>query len=285
MLNKIFFSFLILWTISSCSSDDSSENQPPLEAEARLNVSYGNHPQQTYDLYLPAGRTTNDTKVIVLIHGGGWTSGDKTDMNSTVTYLQFFHPDYAIVNVNYVLADSENYAFPNQFEDIQTIVQKLTTEKNELHIKPEFGMVGASAGAHLAMMYDYKYDTMDQVKFVADIVGPSDFTDPFFEENFPIAPILAQLVDPSAYPSGTDLLKELSPLFHVSANSSPTCMFYGTEDPLVPASNGINLQLRLDQFGIDNTLRVYNGGHGNWSNTDLAEAQDIISNYITVYLP
>lgn len=286
MIKNGIISFFCLLAFFSCSSDDSSPiDNTPLEAETRLNVPYGNHPQQVYDLYLPANRTTSDTKIVMLIHGGAWTAGDKNDMNGTVAMLQTLHPDYAIVNVNYVLANSENYAFPNQFFDIQTIVNKLTSERNDLHVKPEFGMIGTSAGAHIAMMYDYKYDTNDQVKFVADIVGPSDFTDPFYEENFEIPTIILALVNQNAYPNGTNFIEELSPLFHVSNTSSPTCMFYGTEDPLVPESNGESLKLKLDQFNIDNKLRIYQGGHGNdWSYENLTEAQGIISDYIEMYL-
>jgi len=288
MKKNHFFIFLVLFVLFfSCNnSDDSGGGPTPLEAETRLNVSYGSNPQQIYDLYLPANRSTSDTKIVMLIHGGAWTAGDKNDMNGTVTMLRTLHPDYAIVNVNYVLANSENYAFPNQFLDIRTIVQKLTSESNDLHIKPEFGMIGTSAGAHLAMMYDYKYDTNNQVKFVADIVGPSDFTDPYYDENFDIPVIVQSLVDPDAYPPGTDYLTELSPVFHVTPASSPTCMFYGNEDPLVPESNGISLKTKLDQFGIDNVLRIYNGGHGdNWSYENITETQNIISDYIGTYLP
>lgn len=286
MINKAIVSFFCLLVFFSCSSDDSSPiDNAPLEAESRMNVSYGLHPQQIYDLYLPADRSSDDTKVIMLIHGGGWTSGDKIDMNPSVTFLQSLHPDHAIVNVNYVLANAENPAFPNQFLDIKSIVSKLTAESVELQIKPEFGMVGTSAGAHIAMMYDYKYDTNNQVKFVANIVGPSDFTDPFFVDNFPIEPIIDQLVDEGAYPVGTNFLEELSPVFHVTANASPTCMFYGNEDPLVPEENGTVLKVKLDANGVENTLRIYNGGHGNdWSNVDLVEAQGIINAYVTDYL-
>jgi len=281
----LFYSFLLI-TISSCSgNDDGNSGNPPLQAETRMNVSYGENPQQVYDLYLPANRNSNDTKIIMLIHGGAWTQGDKADMNGTVSVLQNLHPGYAIVNVNYVLGSANHFAFPNQFIDIQTIIQKITAESGELQIKPEFGMIGTSAGAHIALMYDNVYDQNDQVKFVADIVGPTDFTDPFYEENFDIPLIVQGLVDPNAYPDGTNYLEELSPLFHVNSESSPVCMFYGNEDPLVPENNGIALKAKLDQFGIENTLRIYDGGHGdNWSFEDLTEAQTIISDYIEEHL-
>ncbi len=284
LLSSFFFVFFL---VQACSSDDGSpQAETPLQAETRMNVSYGPHPQQVYDLYLPAGRNSEDTKVLVLIHGGGWTSGDKSDMNGTVAVLQNLHPEYAIVNVNYVLANAQHYAFPNQFLNIQSILSKLIAESGELHINPEFGLIGTSAGAHIAMMYDYQYDTDDRVKMVADIVGPTDFTDPFYEEHFDLPTAVQNIVDQDAYPPGTEYLVELSPITHAGPSSSPTCMFYGTEDPLVPATNGKALQQKLNQAGVDNTLRIYQGGHGNdWSNQDLIEAQGIISDYITTYLP
>lgn len=282
----IFYFFLFTFATNSCSENDEGDAQDtPLEAQVHLNVSYGSHPQQVYDLYLPANRTENDTKVLFLIHGGGWTEGDKNDMNGTVALLQSLYPEYAIVNVNYVLANLEQYAFPNQFVDVQTIVNKITSEHQELHIKPEFGMIGVSAGAHIAMMYDYQYDVQDQVKFVADIVGPSDFNDPFYDENFDIPTLIQILADPDFYPNGTDILTELSPVSHVSTASSPTCMFYGNDDPLVPESNGTTLESKLNQFGVENTLRIYQGGHGdNWSFEDVTDMQQIIGDYIEEYL-
>jgi acetyl esterase/lipase len=280
---------LVVWIpfLFACSNDDSSSDEPVyLEAETRMNVSYGSHPQEVYDLYLPAGRTSETTKVVMLIHGGGWTSGDKADMNFLVTQLRLSHPDYAIVNVNYVLANENTYAFPHQFMDLRAIVQKLTDEKESLQIKPEFGMAGTSAGAHLAMMYDNKFDIQNQVKFVIDIVGPTNFEDPFYEDTFPLGGILWTLVDQSQYPLGTNFLYELSPVNHVGSHSSPTAMFYGTNDPLVPVANANDYKAKLDQFNISNTLKIYNGGHGNdWSQANYAEAWMIFGQYIDQYLP
>lgn len=285
-LNLIFHIFIFFFAFHSCSdSDDGNEIQIFLEAETHLNISYGSHPHQVYDLYLPAGRSSSHTKLVLLIHGGGWTGGDKNDMNGTVAILQSLHPEYAIANVNYILADADQYAFPYQFQDLRTIIEKISSESQELNIKPEFGMIGVSAGGHLAMMYDYKYDIENKVKFVTSIVGPTDFNDSFYDENFEIPIIIQLLVDPEAYPEGTDFLTELSPITHVSNSSSPTAMFFGDQDPLVPASNGSNMQEKLNQFDVNNTLKIYNGGHGdNWTYEDVMEMQSIISQYIQTYL-
>lgn len=273
----------------SCSSDEETPEDDPiqvLEEEIRLNVSYGPNPRQVYDLYLPEGRTNEKTKVIVLVHGGGWTSGDKSDMSQIVTFIRENHPDYAIANINYVLAEIGVPAFPNQFLDLGRVISQLTTQQNELQIQPLFGLIGTSAGAHISLMYDYVYDANSQIKFVADIVGPTDFTDPFYanDPNFPLA--LQLLTDASAYPEGTDLPIALSPAKQVSSSSAPTILFYGDQDPLVPLSNGQALTAALLEESISHSFTVYQGGHGDdWSAEDLVDLQQKLENFILTHLP
>jgi|SRR5690606_3623081 len=280
----IILSFGIQFCFVSCSKDNDNNTPQLLEAETFMNVSYGSDPQEKYDLYLPADRTSEKTKVIVLVHGGGWTGGDKADMDFLIPYINLRHPDHAIVNVNYVLANINTPAFPNQFLNLDAVINKLTSEKNELHILPEFALIGASAGAHISLMYDYVYDTDNQVKLVGDIVGPSDFTDPFYSENPDFQFLMAALVDENAYPPATDYAEVLSPVFQVSNTSSPTLLFYGNADPLVPLSNATALNSALNLLQIDHTLNVYEGGHGNWALNDIEDMKAQISTYIDTYL-
>ncbi|MEM0517320.1 alpha/beta hydrolase [Aequorivita flava] len=285
---KKFFILLLFFGIQysfiSCSKDSENNEAETLTETISLNVSYGNDPQQKYDLYLPANRSVSKTKVILLIHGGGWVEGDKSDMDLFIPYIKLRHPNHAIVNINYVLADADTPAFPNQFLDVDAVINKLTSEKDELQILPEFALIGASAGAHISLMYDYVYDADDQVKMVGDIVGPTDFTDPFYSENpnFPV--LMAALVDESAYPSGTNYMEVLSPALRVSADSSPTLLFYGSEDPLVPLTNGNTLNTALIAFQIDHNFMVYEGGHGDWAPMAIENMKEQISTYIDTHL-
>ena len=260
----------------------------PLEELALLDVSYGASQEQVYDLYLPANRSVTKTKVIVLVHGGGWIEGDKDAMTPFIELIKEQHPNHAIVNMNYVLAKiapGVTPAFPNQFLDIDKVIEKLTADKESLEILPEFGMIGTSAGAHLSLMYDFVYDVEDRVKFVVDIVGPSDFTDPFFSEDPNFALALSLFVDESKYPDGTNYAEATSPAFNVSAASSPVAMFYGDQDPLVPLTNGETLDAALTAFDIPHNFTIYEGGHGNdWSETNILDLQVQISGYIGDYL-
>lgn len=285
---KKFFILILFFGIQfsfvSCTKDNENNPEQPLVAETFMNVSYGSNAQEKYDLYLPADRSSEKTKVIVLVHGGGWTGGDKADMDFLVPYIKLRHPDHAIVNINYVLADINTPAFPNQFLDLDAVINKITTEKNELHILPEFALIGASAGAHISLMYDYVFDTDDQVKMVGDIVGPSDFTDPFYSNNPDFQFLMAALVDENAYPPGTNYAEVLSPALRVSNASSPTLLFYGNADPLVPLSNATTLNSALNTAQIDHSFTVYEGGHGDWAPNDIEDLKAQISAYVDTYL-
>jgi len=297
-MKKLFYFLFLIFTfsffISSCSSDEDTSNDEntiiiePLFAETILNVSYGENPQQAYDIYLPADRNTNKTKVLVLVHGGSWVGGDKADMNDFITLIQQFLPDHAIVNINYVLATTTEPiipAFPNQFLDVGLVIAQLTEQKEELHILPEFGLIGSSAGAHISLMYDYKYDENDVVKMVCDIVGPTNFTDPFYAENPFFDILLAALIDENTYPLGTNYAEATSPALLVSSESSPSILFYGNQDPLVPLSNGELLKNNLGNASITNSFTVYDGGHGDWDEASFIDLQSQLLDFIETHLP
>ena len=288
-LTYLLVFFLFAQVFYSCSSDDSNSddtNTIPLEETMLLNVTYGSHSQQIYDIYLPANRSTTKTKVLVLVHGGGWTGGDKSDMDEFIDLIKLNHPDHAIVNINYVLAIPPSIpAFPNQFLDLETVISQLTNLKDEYHILPEFGLIGTSAGAHISLMYDYLYDSNDQVKMVCDIVGPSDFTDPFYADDPLFELALAAFIDENAYPPETNLAEITSPLFHVSNNSSPTIMFYGIDDPLVPLSNGNLLDEALTNNTVTHNYTIYQGGHGDWSDENINNLKEQLILFINTHLP
>ncbi|MDC7993869.1 alpha/beta hydrolase [Altibacter sp. HG106] len=270
-------------------TDDTTGDDPTSAAAASFtDVSYGDNPQQVYDIYLPEARSETKTKVIILVHGGGWIEGDKADMAEILAQIRADFPDHAVVNMNYVLANpaANLPAFPYQFLDVDRVIEQLTAQREELMILPEFGLLGTSAGAHISLMYDYVYDDDDQVKFVADIVGPTDFTDPFYADDPNFSLLLQLLVDASQYPSGADLAQATSPVYQVSASASPTIMFYGDADPLVPLTNGNTLDARLSDAMIDHSYTVYEGGHGDdWSPESYVDLQVKLRAFISNYLP
>src|SRR4051812_10247664 len=99
--------FLLLVAASlffSCKKNNAdTQSAGPLAEQSYANVSYGTDLAQKMDVYLPAGRSTDSTKLIIMVHGGAWSSGDKADFDTYVTVLKQDFPGYAIANINYRL--------------------------------------------------------------------------------------------------------------------------------------------------------------------------------------
>lgn len=261
-------------TFWSCSSNDrETEN---LEAKQMLNVSYGSDVQQTYDVYLPAGRT-NTTKVMFLIHGGGWTSGSKEDMNAAVQVVKTLFPQYAIVNMNYRLATQSSPAYPKQTDDITAVMAHV---ESQYGLSKNYGMLGVSAGGHLSMLYAYKLDTQHKVKVVCNIVGPTDFNDPSYAGSELETTLLPYLAGANIT---EEFLTEVSPITHVSAQSAPTIQFMGNADPLIPTTQGQRLKVALDNANVPNELNIYNAGHGNFSITDTQDIYAKLSAFLNTH--
>ena len=266
----------------SCSNEDSELNSEPeiIEAYEALDVSYGSDSNQVFDIYLPEGRTEN-TKVLFLVHGGSWVGGDKEDMNDVRDYVLQNHPSLGIVNMNYTLAGANSPPVPMQTNDISAVVNYITSNKTSLIISDDIGFIGLSAGAHLSLLWSYANDTNNQVDMVCSIVGPANFTDPaYYNSANPVFQSMYILFGNPSIP----FLESASPYHTATATSPPTLLFYGGQDPLVPNSQGIDLDSQLTNLGVPHEFSFYEEeGHG-WFGQNLLDTFNKISNYINQYL-
>jgi acetyl esterase/lipase len=260
--------FVFFFTLSSCEDTTSETESTNFEQERELKeVAYGSDPLQKYDVFLPKNRSAVKTKVVVLIHGGGWIEGDKADMKGIYDYLKLSVPEYAVVNINYRLANFTRQPFPMQIDDIKSMVEDLKNKSQEYGISNEFAFVGTSAGAHLSMLYSYKYDTEKRVKVVCNVVGPTDFLHSSYtnspnQETQQVA-LAMQLLTGKSIQNEPAYFESISPKYAVNSQSPPTIMFYGGVDTLVPFQQGEVLKQKLDEFDVTNEYYLYpQDGHG-----------------------
>lgn len=276
-MKKIFLlPFLCLFLLTGCRDDDNTNTDNTAVAKDLLNISYGNDPEQLVDIYLPAGRSEN-TKVIILLHGGAWIAGNKNDMTYLVPTIKQQFPNHAIFNINYRLATANSPAYPKQIQDIEKVIELL--ESNKYTLGDDYAFIGFSAGAHLAMLYSYAYDTGHDVKAVCDVVGPADFTDPEYLSHSLFASASHDLIGTST-PTEAQIQK-VSPALFITSQSPATISFYGGVDPLVPATQGPRLKAALDSKGVYNEFNFYeDGGHADWDQQTMTE----VFGKITVFL-
>lgn len=78
-------------------------SKPQLPPGTRLlrDVAYGSHPLQRMDVYLPAG--VRAATAILLVHGGGWSRGDKAHARLVHSKVVRWLAQGVVVSVNYRL--------------------------------------------------------------------------------------------------------------------------------------------------------------------------------------
>jgi len=251
-----------------------------LKAQNIFNVAYGTNTQQVMDIYLPENRNKS-TKTFILVHGGGWSGGSKEQLNFIIPILKSAFPDYAIANLNYRLASMDSPAFPKQIQDLEKAIQFLN--ESNFSISQNYAFIGISAGAHLAMLYSYKFDTAHNVKAIANIVGPADFTDPYYTAHpyyhFAALYLLGE--------AGTTPYTAIgvSPALFVNAQSPATIMFYGGKDQMVPPSQAKRLKAKLDDYNVPNEYHLYaNGGHTGWNQHVMSDFEDKLIAFLQQHL-
>ncbi len=283
-LKHIILNVLILFLVISCSNNDSeviTEQPQSLEYFEELDVSYGNDDDQKFDIYLPANRTL-DTKVMILVHGGGWSAGDKNDMNYFVDLIFQNFENIAVVNINYRLADENNQPYPMQTNDITSVINHLKANQTDYVIDDEFGFIGTSAGAHLSMLWSYALDINSDIKMVCSIVGPTNFTDPAYLNN--TDPDVQELIDLFGLTATTEFLEEVSPYHRVTTSAPPTILFYGGQDPLIPTTQGTDMRDKLVELGVTHEFTLYEDeGHG-WGGINALDTWVKLKAFIETYL-
>ena len=258
---KRFFNVTVICLslfVASCSKKDSSPADPfdPSKAIVLKNEAYGTNALQKADVYLPANRS-NATKTMVLIHGGFWTAGDKSEMDTLIRPLQIEDPSLAVININYRLADgSSANRFPVQMEDFSKLLDYVDNNASKWHIGKHYALTGVSAGGHLALMYAYKYDPAKRVKVVASVLGPTNLADPYYTSN----PLFQQIVAPfigKPWIEDSTAHKNASPVLAVNAAAPATFMAYGGSDQLVPLSNPDLLKAKLIALAVPYQYYLY----------------------------
>lgn len=141
---------------------------------------YEKNERNIYDLYIPYSTEFTKNKhngIILFIHGGSWTSGDKGGMEYlTRRYAKY---GYITATLSYTLL-LENYTDSNIFKMLDEITACIQSIKDELISrnfdadKLELALGGTSSGAHVALLYTYSMKNSPiPIKFAIDIVGPA----------------------------------------------------------------------------------------------------------------
>ncbi len=268
----------------SCKKDNNELLPTGIEARTMIDVSYGNDPLQKLDVSLPANRSTTSTKVIFLIHGGAWSSGDKSASNPFVDTLKRRLPTYAIININYRLSTGIANLFPTQEQDVSAAINFIYSKRAEYLISDKFVLAGESAGGHLSLLQAYKNSAPVKIKAVVSFFGPTDLAamhaNYISSNNIPLANGLAQVI--GATPTSNPGIYNTSSASNYLTGAVPTIFFHGSNDPLVSPSQSANIYQSLLSANISTSYTLYPGlGHGDdWTAATFDDAFDKITIFL-----
>ena len=288
---KQFFLFiattLLFFSCQKSSTKDLITTDPvtPIAASTQQNIAYGADPLQKMDVYLPAGRSAA-TKVLIMIHGGGWSTGDKSELTVYVDTMKKRLPDYAIININYRLSINATTTFPTQENDVKAALDYVYSKRNEFQISDKYVLLGVSAGSHLALLQAYKYASPVKIKAAVNFFGPTDMTAMYNDPASIFAPpsSISQLFNGATPTSNPMIYSQSSPITFANAQAVPTIILHGGTDPVVKVTQATTLRDKLISFNIPQQYVFYpTQGHG-WSGTTLTDSFNKIQAFLAQYV-
>ena len=224
---------------------------------------------QRLDIAWPKGAGTHP--LVVLIHGGGWSGGDKSAYHGAMRLLA--GQGYVAASVNYRLAAAPRNLFPAAVEDVRCAVRWLRSHAERYAIDPtRIGAMGSSAGGHLSAMLGTAADVdgldgecpmrdiSPAVNAVVAIAGPLDI-----RAAGPLDSGQRSMVEnflgmrPEADPARALLA---SPGVHATRGDAPFLLIHGTADDVVPIRQSRFMRDTLRAAGVPATLIELEGvGH------------------------
>lgn len=218
------------------------------------------------DLYLPASSPSGTRRpAVVIIHGGGWTGGDKGAAREINIGTNLALNGYVGLSINYVLASTNKSVtkatWPQNLHDCMTAVRWLRKNAERLQVDPErIGVIGGSAGGHLAAMLAVAggKDGLDpqgpygdfscRVQCAVDLYGPADLSDRAH---------LTMLEKPRE--EAAELYRAASPVTYVDQHDPPILILHGTADKTVDVAQSKRFAAKLKEAGARHELVIVEG--------------------------
>lgn len=271
----------------------------------KTDIPYGDGEGNKFDLYLPGDNTKESYGLVVYLHAGGFTAGDKSGDTEMLSWL--CSKGYVACGINYTLRTEENdVSVLTQSNEIKAAIPKvIEAAEAEGYSIDKLAVAGGSAGHTLAMLYAYRDAAESPVPVVLTFgaVGPSCFHtedwdnygfDQNTEESFQGAAglfgvMLGEEITVDEIKSGAYLekMKPISAVDWITPDSVPTVVAYGAHDRVQPYKASLRLKAALEENGVDHQyFECAHSGHGLQNdNAVYKQWMETVEEYLDRYMP
>jgi acetyl esterase len=213
------------------------------------------------DIWQPDGneRSARKRPAIVMVHGGGWRSGTRSQFARWNDWLA--GQGYVVFDIDYRLAPPPSWQ--EAPADVRCAVRWVKANSARYNVDPErIALMGRSAGGHLALLTAYEEAT-PMASHCAGAAG----------ENADVAAVAAFYpptnltgLSQRGYLGGMDTFigggldttperyRSSSPIAHLNADAPPTFLAHGGRDEIVPVGQSRLLAERLKESGVPHHL-------------------------------
>lgn len=219
------------------------------------------------DIYLPPDTTgqagPKRRPAMVVIHGGSWKAGDKSDFPQWNRWLA--QNGFVVFDVEYRLAPQPN--FREATGDVKAALLWVKRNAARFNVdKNHLALLGRSAGGQLALLAACAPDDLGlpptssdgnqgdaSVRAVVSLYGPADLEWGYYHPaRYDVIDGPGTLrrylgSDPQTVPENYALA---APINHVGPRTPPTLLFHGERDTIVGAAHAERLSARLENAHI-----------------------------------
>ena len=230
------------------------------------------------DAYLTAGQGRRPA--IILIHGGGWTSGSRSEPTNYLGGVDgwaWARAGFVAFSVDYRLAP--RFPYPAAVQDMKAAVRWVRRHADEYGVDPSRVVAfGHSAGGHLAAMLgvlgEGSLDTGSRVRVAVSWSGPLDPAESARASTL-LAEAIAQFLE-CRIEQCADKMVEASPISYVDATDAAVLLVNSTEE-FVPLDQAARLAETLLANGVPSSLVAVPGSaHAGYGEVGIAPSQETV---------
>lgn len=206
------------------------------------------------------------TSAVIIFPGGGYRV-EEYEREGVAIAMELVKQNVTCFVVRYRLPDSTSVLDPSTgpIADAQQAIQLVRAEAKNLLIDPDrVGVMGFSAGGHLAAMAGTQFDSVYAPR-LGHLSTRPDFMLLVYpvismEEGLGHAGSRKALLGDNASP---ETIAKFSDEKHVTSHTPPTYLVYADDDKTVSPQNSIQFYRKLKENGVEAQLEHFpTGGHG-----------------------